>query len=208
MVRQITRLAVVLIATVSLCGPAFAHEHEDRGMQGPLQYGYQNGYLDGFQHGVEDLRAGVGYSYESRDYDSAMRGYESYMGSDRQYRDGYREGYRAGYNDGYHGRSARFIDPSDQAYYSGDRRDYERGDAYDHQSVAFRIGYEDGLIDGGKDRRKHKDFQPSKHDRYEDADHGYSHDYGNKKEYKREYREGYVAGYQRGYRDVEGALYR
>jgi hypothetical protein len=218
MAKQITRVALAFVVAASLSGLGFAREHEhaqeNRGMQTPLQYGYHNGYLDGFQHGREDRQAGVGYSFVSRDYDNAMRGYDSYMGSDHEYREGYREGYRAGYNDGFHGRSARFMGPSDddaygqEAQYRGDGDHYGPGVASGSGSVASRVGYEDGLIDGGKDRRKHKDFRPSKHDRYKDADHGYSHDYGNKKDYKREYREGYLSGYQRGFGDLQGARIR
>lgn len=212
MAKRIAWLALAFVVAASLSGLGFAHEHEhakeNRGLHTPLQYGYHNGYLDGFQHGREDRQAGVGYSFVSRDYDNAMGGYEPYMGSSHEYREGYRKGYRAGYNDGFHGRNARFVVPSDdggygrEAQYPGDR-DYYGPEVPGgrHRSVAFRVGYQDGLIDGGKDWRKHKDFRPSKHDRYEDADHGYRHDYGNKKEYKREYREGYLAGYQRGYGD-------
>ncbi len=207
MVRNISRLAFAFIVAVSLSGVAFAHEHENRGVHTAFQYGYQNGYLDGFRHGREDRRAQVGFSIESRDYDSAMRGYESYMGNEHRYRSGYRRGYRAGYNDGYHGRSARFAGPSDEPPYGGESG-YDWRDGHGQRSVAFRVGYEDGLIVGGKDRRKNKDFRPSKHERYEDADHGYSHDYGSKKEYKREYREGFMAGYQRGYGNFPGASYR
>lgn len=207
MVRQVTKLALAFIVAASLSGLGFAHEHEHGAKQSALQYGYYNGYQDGFLHGREDRRARVGYSFVSRDYDSAMRGYESYMGSKHEYREGYRRGYRAGYNDGYHGHRARFTGlPEEEPFYNGEGGGRDLKNGYGRRSVAFRVGYQDGLIAGGKDRRKHKDFRPSKHDRYEDADHGYSHDYGDKKEYKREYREGYLAGYQRGYGDLQGAL--
>lgn len=202
MVKRLTRLVLAFMVAASLSGLAFGHEHG--GMQTALQYGYHKGYLDGFQHGREDRRAGVGYDLRSRDYDDAMRGYESYMGGADQYRNGYRDGYLAGYNDGFHGREARAMGPLNEPTYGGDRDEYSSRAPYGQRSVAFRVGYEDGLIDGGKDRRKNKDFRPSKHDRYEDADHGYSHEYGSKKEYKREYREGYLAGYQRGYGDFQG----
>ena len=181
-----------------------AYGHADGGPHSAFQYGSQNGYVDGFQRGREDRQARVGYSLESRDFDKAMRGYEPYMGSRDRYQDGYRNGYRAGYNDGFHDRSAQYVEAYNDARFPGYRGDDASGRAYGRRSVGFRVGYQDGLIDGEKDRRHNKDFRPSKHDRYEDANHGYSHDYGPKKEYKGEYREGYMAGYQQGYNPLPG----
>lgn len=205
MLRQLTRLGLALIVAASLTGVAVAHDHDDGGVRSAIQYGYRNGYLDGFQRGREDRRAREGYHFKGRDYDHALRGYEPYMGSRDRYRRGYRQGYVAGYNDGFRGREARFSGPLNQNPYNdamtgyGPASGYGPGPRFGHRSVAFQIGYKDGLIAGGKDRRKNKKFRPTKHDKYEDADHGYSHDYGRKKIYKREYREGFVAGYERGY---------
>jgi hypothetical protein len=208
MLRLLTRLSLACMVALSLSGLAVAHERDDHGPRGAVQYGYHNGYLDGFQHGREDSGARVGYEFESRDYDSAMRGYESYMGSEEQYRNGYREGYATGYDDGYYGRDTRFGDRSSELPYNGEAYGYGQRPAEGPHSVAFQVGYKDGLIEGGKDRRHNKNFQPEKHDRYKDGDQGYTHDYGSKKDYKREFREGYMAGYQRGYGDLEGGWNR
>ncbi len=193
-----------IIVFVSLTGLAFAHDHDDRGSRGASYYGYQNGYMDGFQHGREDWQGRAGYSFESRDYDDALRGYESYMGSRDQYHDAYQNGYRAGYDDGFHNRRSQFEEAYNGPRYPQYQDDDDSRGIYGQRSVAFRVGYQDGLIDGGRDRRHNNDFRPSKHEQYEHADHGYSHDYGPKKEYKREYRQGYVAGYQRGFGEFRG----
>lgn len=207
MLKRLSTLSLAGIVVVSLCGISVAHEHDNNsGQHSAIQYGYHNGYIDGFAHGREDRQARVGYDFESRDYDSAMRGYEPYMGNEGEYRNGYRDGYIAGYNDGFRGHGARFEGAYEVPPYNGDNDDYRSGNRFNQTDVAFRVGYEDGLIQGGKDRRGNKNFQPSKHDRYEDADHGYSSDYGTKKEYKREYREGYLDGYQKGYDGSEGPM--
>lgn len=204
MLKQRTRLSLACIVALSLSGLAVAHEHENGAPRAAIEYGYHNGYLDGFQHGREDRRAQVGYDFQSRDYHHAMRGYETYMGSREQYRNGYRDGYVAGYDDGYYRRGSRFRGPLGEPPDNGEAYGYNSGPGYGSQGVAFQIGYKDGLIAGGKDRRKNKGFRPEKHEQYEDADHGYTHDYGRKSDYKRKYREGYLAGYQRGYGDVAG----
>ena len=199
MIRIFTRISLACMIVISLSGLAMGHEHDRRDPHGAFQYGSQNGYVDGFQHGREDRQARAGYSFESRDYDDALREYQPYMGSRDRYQDGYRNGYCEGYNDGFHNLRARYEEAYNDSRYPGHPGDDDSGRVYGRRSVGFRVGYQDGLIDGEKDRRHNKDFRPSKHDRYEDADHAYSHDYGPKKEYKREYREGYMAGYQRGY---------
>lgn len=204
MLKLLSRVGLACIVAISLSGLAMAHEHDDHASHSAIQYGYRNGYVDGFQHGREDRRAGVGYDFRSRDYDHGMRGYESYMGSRHLYRQGYRNGYQAGYADGFHGHRERYFVSSNEPPYNENRDGYGSRNPYGHHSVGFRIGYQDGLIAGGKDRRHNKKFRPTKHDKYEDADHGYRHDYGTKKEYKSEYREGFLAGYQRGYGEFQG----
>lgn len=198
MFRQLTRLSLALIVFTSLTGLVVAQGNGD--LRSAAQYGFRNGYADGFQHGREDLQAAQGYDFHGRDYDNAMRGYESYMGSRDEYREGYRREYVAGYNDGYRGHESYFADPSGPLTYDHhDNDDYGPSPGYGHRSVAFQIGFRDGMIAGGKDRSENKKFRPTKNDKYEDADHGFTHDYGSKKEYKREYRDGFVAGYERGY---------
>lgn len=202
--KQLLRLSLACVVAAALSGLAAAHEHDDRTPHGAVEYGFRNGYLDGFQHGAEDRGAQAGYDFQSRDYQSATIGYEPYMGSEELYRNNYRQGYVAGYDDGYYGRGSRFQGQPADPRYQGEAYGYDAGPGYGHRSVAFQVGYRDGLIEGGKDRRKNKDFRPEKHDQYEDASHGYSHEYGSKQEYKREYREGFLAGYQHGYGDTQG----
>jgi len=154
--KQLLRLSLACVVAAALCGFAVAHEHDDRASHGAIEYGFRNGYLDGFQHGTEDRGAQAGYDFQSRAYHSAMTGYESYMGSEELYRNNYRQGYVAGYDDGYYGRSSRFQGHPVDPRYQGEAYGYDGGPGYVHRSVAFQVGYRDGLIAGGKDRRKNK----------------------------------------------------
>lgn len=201
MLRRLTRLSLAFIVFASLTGLIVAHGNSD--LRSATQYGYRNGYADGFQRGREDRQARERYDFHGPAYDNAMRGYESYMGSREEYREGYRKGYVAGYNDGFHDYEARFAGPNGSGPYDqgndGPVPAYEPRPGHGQRNLAFQIGYRDGLIVGRKDRSKNKKFRPTKNDKYEDADHGFDHHYGSKKEYKREYREGFVAGYERGY---------
>jgi hypothetical protein len=47
--------------------------------------------------------------------------------------------------------------------------------------------------------RKNKDYDPTDHGDYRDADNGYRSSYGSKDTYKRQYRSGYVEGYREGF---------
>jgi hypothetical protein len=76
------------------------------------------------------------------------------------------------------------------------------GPAYRDQSspaeYAARVGYQDGLNDGSRDRATGHSFRPT-------HDHDYKHapEYGhpdiNRDEFKSVYRDAYVRGYEKGY---------
>lgn len=192
MIRKIQIAGLVGAIVLAVVGITQAHEHRDRDESG--QYAYHRGYRDGFAHGQIDRSRGAGYSYQSDEYEDADGGYSPQFGSHEGYRENYREGYVAGYDDSFYGRARRF-DSDDGGRYSPDG------------SFASQIGYEDGLIDGRKDLRANKPFRPDKHDRYEDANHGYRSDYGNKKLYKQQYRQAYTNGYQDGYHGEQRGAY-
>ena len=69
-------------------------------------------------------------------------------------------------------------------------------------AAPFEQGFKDGRASGYDDRRDDRRFDPTRHDRYEAADHGYKDRYGDKDTYRDTYREGFRAGYAEGYRGV------
>jgi|KBSMisStandDraft_5_1062788.scaffolds.fasta_scaffold818277_1 hypothetical protein len=80
----------------------------------------------------------------------------------------------------------------------------DRGYPYDSEArtVPYEQGFKDGRDKGRDDRSDDKRFDPTRHGRYESADHGYDKRYGSKDEYRDTYREGFRAGYAEGYRGV------
>ena len=72
--------------------------------------------------------------------------------------------------------------------------------------VAFDNGYADGYekgLDDGNDRRE---FDPTRHRWYRDADREYNREYGSRAQYANVYRDGFKSGYEAGYAD--GDRYR
>jgi hypothetical protein len=62
----------------------------------------QNGYNEGFRHGLEDRQRRRGYDFDdSGRYRDASAGYRLEYGNRETYRQAFREGYRRGYDDGY-----------------------------------------------------------------------------------------------------------
>lgn len=76
-------------------------------------YGYErvsfdNGYRDGYEKGLEDLRDNDRYDPSRHAwYRSASRGYDSRYGTRDEYSNRYRDGFRAGYEDAYRGAAGR-----------------------------------------------------------------------------------------------------
>lgn len=70
---------------------------------------------------------------------------------------------------------------------------------------AYQIGLQDGINDGVRDRQSNHSFRPTKTEKYEDADSGYTSSLGDKDQYKAIYRQGYTVGYQQGYSGQVGA---
>lgn len=109
-------------------------------------------------------------------------------------RNAYITGYRAGYGNHWSGR-----DDDRWGRNEGWGRNDRRG-GYGYPSAdrtAYRLGFEDGARHALEDRRRGKNYRPTKHDDYKDGDRGYSKTYGNKNAYKDRYRDGFRAGYDR-----------
>jgi hypothetical protein len=184
-------------------------DHKDRYHAGALdarQHGYEHGYRDGFHEGVKDRDHRNKFKPDAKDADA---GYENYMGSKGDYKDGYRSGFNSGYEDGFYNRPPRFSEvygPYDEVYRSrgsADRYDdiyvQRRWGAAD---VAYDIGYRDGLSAGTDDFSRRHNARPEDQHDYKEADHGYRSDYGDKALYRQQYRNGFLQGYQDAYRGV------
>ena len=63
-------------------------------------------------------------------------------------------------------------------------------------SVAFRQGYEDGVVKGREDTRDGDSFDPARHSWYKSANRGYESRYGSREQYQEQYRDGFLDGYR------------
>ena len=208
------RLQTALIAFVFLLAcsaPMIAHEKGKK--LEARDYGYENGYPDGYRHGRNDRDRRARFEMRSEDYKDADRGYDKYMGDKDKYKQGYREGYPVGYDDGYNLRAARFGSPGTTAVVvpapqttvvvpGGEPTVIvpgERNRSRIESSDAFSVGYRDGEADGRRDLSDVRGFRPEDHSLYRDADHGYTSTWGDRDDYRRRYRDGYMEGYRNAY---------
>ena len=161
------------------------------------QHGYEHGYRDGYDYGRDVRARGAALDYRTDVYQTADRGYRTYMGLVEDYRSGYREGYRNGAEDGYSavrsGLERLFSDREEPAVTVYNERHW------DYQDVAADVGYRDGVSAGLHDYRERHSYRPQEHDQWKDADHGYDSAFGNKTAYKQAYRTAYENGYRAGY---------
>jgi hypothetical protein len=70
---------------------------------------------------------------------------------------------------------------------------------YGAMTVPYQNGYRDGLEKGREDAGDRDSFDPVRHSRYRNADHGYNSRYGSKEQYRLVYRDGFEAGYREAY---------
>ena len=68
--------------------------------------------------------------------------------------------------------------------------------------MGYSNGVNDGVEKGREDARKHRSFDPLRHDWYRDGDRHYKSDYGSRQQYANVYRDGFKEGYERGYREL------
>ena len=168
--------ASLLTLSLIVCGAAAQSE---RGLEKGKGHHKEASYYDqGLAHGRDDAA-----HHRDRHY---------HLRLDRE--DDRRE-YQRGYDEGY--RSA--LSSRDRDH---DARDTRGAGSYGGRpsgSMASRMGYEDGLNDGRKDKATGHSFRPTQGDNYKSATRGYSSAYGSKDQYKQEYREAYAKSYQQGY---------
>jgi len=129
-------------------------------------------YNDGYAHGQGDARANAARN----DHPTAQ--WETDVD-----RAAYRDGYNAGYDEV---RNATGPAAS--------------GMGYARPEQARQFGYDDGLAAGQQDRNKGNKFNPSNHDFYKNANHGWDAQQGTKYDYSQLYRESFMKGYEAGYR--------
>jgi hypothetical protein len=162
------------------------HDHDDQYRAGQYGYGqsgaYNNSdaYRQGYNDGMHDRNSG------------SQRVHRHAWKNDEDAR-----AYSAGYNAAFNGGNGRW----------GNNGQYSHSGHWNHNNNAYgnsgrqaeRIGYQDGVNDGQKDRSTGHSFRPTKGDNYKNADRGYSSSFGDKQSYKNSYREGYEQGYEQGY---------
>lgn len=191
--RTIRMAAYALALTLVMSGVALAHDDDDYYRRGNTdqarQYGYQNGYDDGLRRGQHEGRENDPFDYQTPEWRQATRGYQEWMGPMNWYQRGYQEGYSTGFRAGYQEVAQNWYDGDDRGQHYGWR-------ARDRDSVAYRMGYEDGSSVAREDAAQWKPYNPKPRGRYDDRDHGYRREYGSKDQYKMEYTYGYRDGYQ------------
>jgi flagellar biosynthesis/type III secretory pathway protein FliH len=186
---------------------------------------YDNGYREGLKEGERDGRRRDAYRYQdNRTWQRGDKGYNRSFGDFERYRQqfraGFAEGYQAGYSRyGYAGGTygnGRAVPRQDPYQYPGgygypDRNRYP-DPYYGNQgpynsgrygySPAYQNGLSDGIEKGREDVRKHRSFDPRRHDWYRDGDRHYRGEYGSRELYKDAYRRAFQEGYDRGYREL------
>jgi hypothetical protein len=80
--------------------------------------------------------------------------------------------------------------------YGGYGRGPDRGAAREVERSAYDRGYREGLDQGRNDARHNRDFSPTRHSEYRNADDGYHRDFGDREFYRRTYRRGFDIGYR------------
>ncbi len=199
---------LVLAAGLTLAagGTALAAQRDwDNRYDGWRQSAYDRGYRDGFQQGTHDARGRRAFAYDhDRRYRDADDGYQRHYGDRGVYQQVFRQGFVTGYSAGYYGRNQYSVYGGQYpgyAPYSYGRAVPRTSPGYATNDLAWTNGRADGYEKGLEDGRRNRSFQPSRHDRYEDADHGYKKWYGPKDYYRQAYRQAFVTGYDAGYRD-------
>ena len=182
---------------------------------------YDNGYREGLKEGERDGRNRSVRRYEdNRTWQRGDKGYNRSFGDVERYRQQFRVGFTEGYQAGYArygqvaGRyeSGRAIPrPGPSGYPGGygnsypDRNRYPAA-GYGYGGYGYSVGYSNGLNDGvekgREDARKHRSFDPLRHEWYREGDRHYKNDYGSRQQYANVYRDGFKEGYERGYREL------
>jgi hypothetical protein len=80
--------------------------------------------------------------------------------------------------------------------YGGYGRYPDRGYGREIERQAYDRGYREGVDQGRNDARHNRDFSPTRHSEYRDADNGYHRGDGDREFYRRNFRRGFDVGYR------------
>ena len=152
MLRKLSMAACAVAVTMVLSSFAVAQYRDDDDYYGnqnnaaqARQYGYQSGYRDGIAKGRHEGRENDPTDFRSREWESASRGYQPWMGPLSLFRLGYREGYRAGFQAGYQNVQRGWGDgDADDNVRIYDRGSYRYNQPWFRGNGGYNIGYQDG----------------------------------------------------------------
>ena len=218
-----TRVEAQQLGSLPEIRPAYADDRQP--YYEARRVAYDNGYREGLKEGERDGRRRDSYRYQdNRTWQHADKGYNRSFGDFERYRQqfraGFSEGYQAGYSrygqsGGWYGdgravpRQVPYQYPNGGVYsdrnrypdpYYGNQGAYGPGGYA--SSAAYPNGLNDGIEKGREDARKHRTYDPLRHDWYRDGDRHYRGEYGSKEQYKDVYRRAFQEGYERGYREL------
>jgi flagellar biosynthesis/type III secretory pathway protein FliH len=101
-------MAALAIAGIVACSAfSLAQYHDDddgyyqRNLGQAREYGYQQGYRDGYVKGTHEGRENDPNDFQNPGWRQATRGYQQWMGPVEVYQNAYRDGYENGFRAGY-----------------------------------------------------------------------------------------------------------
>jgi len=223
-----TRVEAQQLGSLPEIRPAYADDRQP--YYEARRVAYDNGYREGLKEGERDGSRHDTYRYQdNRTWQRAEKGYNRSFGDferyQQQFRAGFSEGYQAGYSrygqsGAWYGdgravpRQDSYQYPNGSVYPGGVYPDRSRypdpyygnqvpyGSGRYGSSAAYPNGLNDGIEKGREDARKHRSYDPRRHDWYRDGDRHYRGEYGSKELYKDVYRRAFQEGYERGYREL------
>lgn len=185
---------LALVATLTIAPTAFAQDY-GRSVAQTRQYGYDNGYRDGYARGQHEGRENDPYGYHTPDWRQATRGYQPRMGPVSFFQQGYQQGYTSGFQSGFASvRPAVPYAPREEYHPAAYPPPAYPDDRY-VATTAYNFGREDGAETAREDVYHRKPYNPVPRGKYSHMDHGYQHAFGDKEYYRSKYDEGYRAGY-------------
>jgi hypothetical protein len=170
------------------------------------------GYNEGIKAGREDRQRSRQPDYRDRSaYQKATQDYSSRLGDRELYRRYFREGFENGYNAESYAQGGRDRNDRDRDRDRNDNSDQNRrgrnwerygnfGGSFQLRQTALNAGFNNGIEDGRKDRKKGERFNYRDKRDYQKATEDYSSKLGNKELYSRYFREGFENGYEAGYK--------
>ena len=189
---------------------------------------YDNGYREGLKEGERDGRGRDGFSYQDeRTWQRADKGYNRASATSSRYQQSFRAGFSEGYSDGYSplradsrlgmaypvARRARVparsirkagypVETAIRIPYYGNQGAYGQG-GYGYSAAYPPTALNDGYEKGREDARKHRLYDPLRHDWYRDGDRTTRASTGRTSSTRTSTARAFQEGYERGYRELE-----